>query len=297
MNPPRVLVVSHNVFSTGNNMGRSLAALLSSWDPASLSQLYFLSGGASASSVPPVFPDHRWGGAPRPLDPASGRQAHELGVRVPFLLSPPPIPPGAQLPERPSWTSERRHVGAGPWHSQALAAWIEEIQPDVLLFARGIGFFPPGRLPACQRLRASGGGHLLRRHLHPSGRLPLRQLHYRLRLRWARRLLAGSTCLLTASRPMSEAYAPYFPSPAGSFTHPISSHPRSIPRLRASGTLAIWGWDAGGSWLPSGGLCALWRFPGSPLWRSTPKRKIPTFCPISSGKTASGFAAASPAAT
>lgn len=41
MNPPRVLVVSHNVFSTGNNMGRSLAALLSSWDPASLSQLYF----------------------------------------------------------------------------------------------------------------------------------------------------------------------------------------------------------------------------------------------------------------
>ena len=107
---------------------------------------------------------------------------------------------------------------------------------------------------------------------------------------------AAPACSLPAG-PCQRLTPPYFPSPAGSFTHPISSHPRSIPRLRASGTLAIWGWDAGGSWLPSGGLCALWRFPGSPWWRSTPKRKTPIFCPISPGKTASGFAAASPAAT
>ena len=123
--------------------------------------------------MPPVFPDDRWGGAPRPLDPASGRQAHELGVRVPFLLSPPPIPPGAQLPERPSRTSERRHVGAGPLAlpgpgrlDRGNSARCPIVRPG------GIGFFPPGRLPACQRLRTSGGGHLLRRHLHPSGRLP-----------------------------------------------------------------------------------------------------------------------------
>ena len=37
----RVLVVSHNVFSRENNMGRSLAGLLSGWDPDALSQLYF----------------------------------------------------------------------------------------------------------------------------------------------------------------------------------------------------------------------------------------------------------------
>ena len=41
MNQPRVLVISHNVFSTGNNMGRSLAGLFSGWDPDRLSQLYF----------------------------------------------------------------------------------------------------------------------------------------------------------------------------------------------------------------------------------------------------------------
>lgn len=60
-----------------------------------------------------------------------------------------------------------------PWHSQALAAWIEEIQPDVLLFAPGESVFSHrGRLPACQRLRTSGWWPFVTTASTPLRRLP-----------------------------------------------------------------------------------------------------------------------------
>lgn len=38
---PKVLVVSHNVFSTTSNMGKTMVAFFNSWDRENIAQLYF----------------------------------------------------------------------------------------------------------------------------------------------------------------------------------------------------------------------------------------------------------------
>ena len=246
MNPPRVLVVSHNVFSTGNNMGRSLAALLSSWDPASLSQLYFY-------PEEPQLPLCR-----RYFRMTDGEVLHALWTRRPGGK---PMSLGCTSPSsclRPLYRLGHNCRSAlpgllrdamwalAPWHSQALAAWIEEIQPDVLLFAPGESVF--SHRVAFQLAKDYGLPVVAICYdgiYTPPGGSPLRQLHYRLRLRWARRLLAGSTCLLTASRPMSEAYAPLFSIPCRELYTPHQLPPQvhTAPAgIRYFGNLGLGRW-------------------------------------------------------
>jgi len=40
-NYPKVLIVSHNVFSTTSSMGKTMAAFFNSWEIENIAQLYF----------------------------------------------------------------------------------------------------------------------------------------------------------------------------------------------------------------------------------------------------------------
>ena len=141
----RVLVVSHNVFSRENNMGRALAGLLSGWDPDALSQLYFCPEQPSLPLCRRYFRvtdldalrslwRRRGQGQALPVDGAAGR------------VKPPP-PAG--------WVYRLGHRCRTPllgllrdglwalalWDSPQLQAFLAEARPDVILFAAGEAVF------------------------------------------------------------------------------------------------------------------------------------------------------------
>ncbi|OLA31405.1 MAG: hypothetical protein BHW33_02805 [Firmicutes bacterium CAG:137_57_8] len=168
MNQPRVLVISHNVFSTGNNMGRSLAGLFSGWDPDRLSQLYFCPEEPQLSlcrryfrvtdgDVLRAFWTRRRPGSPLESGgdtgpaPASLRPLYRLGHTcrspVPGLL------------RDALWA-------LSPWFSPALSRWVEEARPEVIFFAPGRSVFSHRiafrlarqyRLPVARELRLPSG--------------------------------------------------------------------------------------------------------------------------------------------
>ena len=221
-----------------------------------------------------------------------------LGCASPSSCLRPPIPPGAHCRSALPGLLRDAMWALAPWHSQALAAWIEEIQPDVLLFAPGESVFPtgsPSSLPKTTDFRwwpfVTTASTPLRAAPSPAPPLPPAPS---LGPAASGRRHLPAHCQPAHVRGLRPLF--FHPLP-GALHTPSAPHPRSIPRLRASGTLAIWGWDAGGAWLPSGGLCALWRFPGSPWWRSTPKRKTPYFVPFHQGKRPPVLRQRSPAPT
>lgn len=246
MNLPRVLVISHTVFSTGNNMGRSLATLLSGWDPESLSQLYFY-------PEAPQLPLCR-----RYFRITDGETLRALWTRLPGGS---PMAPGHTSPSsrlRPLYRLGHNCRSAlpgllrdalwalAPWYSQALATWMAEVRPEVLLFAPGESVFSHR---VAFRLAKDYGLPVVAIcydgiYTPPGGSL-LRQLQYRLRLSWARRLLAGSACLLTACRSMSEAYAPLFSIPCRELYTPHQPSPQihAAPEgIRYFGNLGLGRW-------------------------------------------------------
>ena len=248
MNQPRVLVISHNVFSTGNNMGRSLAGLFSGWDPDRLSQLYFCPEEPQLSlcrryfrvtdvDVLRAFWTRRRPGSPLESGgdagpaPASLRPLYRLGHTcrspVPGLL------------RDALWA-------LSPWFSPALSRWVEEARPEVIFFAPGRSVFSHRiafRLARQYRLPVVAicyDGVYTR----PKGS-PLELLYHRLRMQWARRLLAGSPCLFTTCRAMSASYAPRFSIPCLELYTPYGPPPPAAGRpnaIRYFGNLGLGRW-------------------------------------------------------
>ncbi|MFR0734135.1 MAG: hypothetical protein ACLSHU_08070 [Oscillospiraceae bacterium] len=145
MNQPRVLVISHNVFSTGNNMGRSLAGLFSGWDPDRLSQLYFCPEEPQLSLCRRYFRVTDVDVLRAFLDPAPAWEPPRVRRGCRSLL-PPPLAP---LCYRLGHTCRSPVPGLlrdalwalSPWFSPALSRWVEEARPEVIFFAPGRSVF------------------------------------------------------------------------------------------------------------------------------------------------------------
>ena len=265
----RVLVVSHNVFSRENNMGRSLAGLLSGWDPDALSQLYFCPEQPSLPLCRRYFRvtdldalrslwRRRGQGQALPVDGAAGR------------VKPPP-PAG--------WVYRLGHSCRTPllgllrdglwalalWDSPQLQAFLAEARPDVILFAAGDAVFSNRivcRLAARYRLPVVTVSY---DDFYSKPRFSLfGTLHYRLRMGWARRIIRGGAGLLVASPAMAEAYAPVFQVPclpvytSYAAVRPFSGRPGGV---RYFGNLGLGRWR---QLISIGRALAALRLPGLP---------------------------------
>lgn len=248
MKQPRVLVVSHNVFSTGNNMGRSLAGLFSGWDPDRLSQLYFCPEEPRLSlcrryfritdgDVLRAFGTRRRPGKPmqpgRPTCPVPTalRPLYRLGHTCRSAV------PG--LCRDGLWA-------LSPWFSPSLAQWMGEARPDVIFFAPGKSIFSHRIV-----LRLAAQYHLPvvavcydGVYTRPKGS-PLSLLYCHLRTQLARRLFTGSPCLFTTCRAMSESYAPLFSIPCRELYTPCGPPPPATgatKAIRYFGNLGLGRW-------------------------------------------------------
>lgn len=146
VNQPRVLVISHNVFSTGNNMGRSLAGLFSGWDPDRLSQLYFCPEEPQLSlcrryfrvtdgDVLRAFWTRRRPGSPLESGGDAGPAPASLGPL--YRLGHTCRSPVPGLLRDALWA-------LSPWFSPALSRWVEEAGLRSFSLPREGPFFPTG---------------------------------------------------------------------------------------------------------------------------------------------------------
>ena len=145
---PRVLVISHNSFSTSHNNGRTLANLFADWPPDRLAQI-FLHPLLSDSKVcqrywlvtelDQVKSFFRWGyqpgGPPAMAEPAAAERS---------ALTRPPEYVYTRLRNLHSATLDWLREGIWMrrrWDTPALRQWIADFRPDVVFFMGGGGLF------------------------------------------------------------------------------------------------------------------------------------------------------------
>lgn len=232
MYEPNVLVISHNVFSSRNNMGKTLASLFHGWDPSKVAQLYFHNEvpelpiccryfrftdlDALQSIVQRHGRGRIWNGPAPPAERCDGtslagrlyRFGH--GVRIPAV----------GLLRDAAWL-------ASGWRTRRLCGWIETIQPEVIFYAAGDSLFSyriahwlSGRyripiVTVCYDDYYTEWPH----------RSPLGRMQHRLLLRWAHRVADEALCLLTASPAMAEQYSRMFPVQCWELYTPAKLHP------------------------------------------------------------------------
>lgn len=146
---PRVLVVSHNIFSRTGNMGRTMANLLSSIPSDCLAQLYF------HSEIPTMDLCHRYfritdrdvlrsvvtrkAGyriyGKEDIREDSGRSRTDQGLTAKVYQFSRRRTPAIYCCRNWMWR-------LGKWESEALDQWIRDFAPDVIFFASGDYVFP-----------------------------------------------------------------------------------------------------------------------------------------------------------
>jgi glycosyltransferase involved in cell wall biosynthesis len=145
---PRVLVISHNVFSTTSNMGKTLSAFFTGWEPTKLAQLYFHSEVPNSTIcksyyrvtdfdvLKSIFIHQKVGDilgnndisenrANTRIDKGLRSHVYQLGrERKPYMYC------GRNL----LWK-------LGRWYTPQLEKWINQFDPQIIFFAAGSYIF------------------------------------------------------------------------------------------------------------------------------------------------------------
>lgn len=244
---PRVLVISHNVFSASGNMGKTMESLLGGVEPEHLAQLYFHSEVPTRRcclryfrvtdrdmlrSVPLRRPVGRAYG-PDDIDQGRAVSRTDQGLEARVYQFSRRRTPLIYLLRDLLWR-------LGRWDTPALRAWIQSFQPDVIFFSAGDYTF--SYRIACRISRRYGIPMLMwccddyyiaaKRTLSP-----LYHLHRRSLLQWARCAASQSPMLLTISREMQEDYAALFGVPAETVRIPVAMNPCAMPPEQRKGVV------------------------------------------------------------
>lgn len=141
---PRVLVISHNMFGFGNNMGRTLNAMFQGWDINNIAQLCFQSEKdvgdvcrnfyriTDTDVLRSIVKGTRCG---RRMDVE--QEAENLGtgrghnkILLKFYDYARKRVPIVYLMRSLLWRTDK-------WHTEALDEWIDEFAPEIIFFASG----------------------------------------------------------------------------------------------------------------------------------------------------------------
>lgn len=142
MKEKRVLVISHNAFSTTNNMGKTLKALFNTFDKSKLAQLYFHSADSDIDMcttsfritdkdvVKSIFTRRKCGTCIDNDNTIEGNNkksniTHKIGQK----------------------RNATKHLirdfvwKVGNWKTTELMQWVEEFQPEAIFYASGYAMF------------------------------------------------------------------------------------------------------------------------------------------------------------
>lgn len=142
-NNPKVLVISHNVFSENGNMGKTMKDFLSCVPPQDLAQLYFHSERPTVQCcqnyfritdtdvLKSVFSRKAGGTAFAEKDIAENQNSRtDKGLTAKVYQFSRRRTPLIYLARNLMWS-------AGVWQSKKLEQWIEDFSPDLIFFASG----------------------------------------------------------------------------------------------------------------------------------------------------------------
>lgn len=141
---PRVLVISHNVFSTTSNMGKTLATFFQDWESDSLAQLFFHSEVPNTdichryfriTDFDLLFARSRCGNSGVILQ-NSDMRPNAISTRVDSGMKSVIYRLGST--GRPIMHLFRNLLWrSGTWYTEEFSQWIDEFNPDIVFFASG----------------------------------------------------------------------------------------------------------------------------------------------------------------
>lgn len=236
---PRVLVVSHNVFSAAGNMGKTMAGMLRCVPADRLAQLYFHSEVPTVDCCRRYFRitdgDIFWSVFTRKAswkemdghDIQKGRPSGrtDTGLKAKIYRFSRRRTPLIYLLRDRMWS-------LGIWKTKALYRWIKEFSPEVIFFASGDYCF--SYRIAC---RLSRDFHIpmvtwccddyyLNKTFEKS---PLGALYGARRRKWARQAAAQSSSMVVISDKMEQEYKKLFSLPIHVLRTPAEENPEKQP--------------------------------------------------------------------
>ncbi len=236
---PKVLVISHNVFSNTNNMGKTLAEMFSFMPKGHLAQLYFHSEVPTLDLCDQYF---------RITDQDAmkgiifrGRQGRILkkqkispqsrSVRTDSGVIAKVYQYGRKRTPLIYWARDAMWRLSG-WRSDQLERWIRSYSPDVIFFASGDYTFSyrialdisyrydiPIVLYCCDDYYLSERGK----------NLFLGRLRHKILMRWVHRVLERTTQIVVISDKMRCAYKNFMQAPIHTLRIPADINTRSRP--------------------------------------------------------------------
>lgn len=220
---PRVLVISHNVFSRVNAMGRTLASLLSCVPPERLAQLYFHTEIPTMDMCTRYFRvtdrdvlrsvftrrarGHRF--EESDLRPDAARVRTDAGMTARVYQYARRRTPMIYRLRNTMWR-------VGKWRSRELDTWIREFDPQVIFFASGdYEFAYRVTLDIAERYRLPVVTYCCDDYyMETPGRSSRAAVRVRRRLlRVATQVMAESTSMLVICEKMARDYATLFDLP------------------------------------------------------------------------------------
>lgn len=141
---PRVLVISHNVFSTTSNMGKTLSAFFAGWDSDKLAQLYFHSEVPNSTIcknyyrvtdfdlLKSIFKRQEVGDILTENDICKNRADTRIdeGIKSNIYQNGRKRKPYMYCGRNLLWRF-------GKWHTPRLEEWIDQFDPQIIFFAAG----------------------------------------------------------------------------------------------------------------------------------------------------------------
>lgn len=220
---PRVLIVSHNCFSTNTNMGKTLASYFAGWDPSALAQLYLHSELPNtemcknyfritdSNALRSVLRRRRCG---RPISPAeilpqTAQTRTDTGTLAKIYQF-------GRKRTAAIYTARNLMWACSAWRSAALQKWLDDFAPQAVFFASGdyafaykiaLGIARQRKIPlivCCMDdyyIHNANRGSLLGR------------LQHRGFMKCVRRTMDYAHCAVTISEKMTEAYRTLFGKP------------------------------------------------------------------------------------
>lgn len=244
-NCPRVLVISHNVFSRSGNMGRTMADLLSCVPPENLAQLYFHSEVPTMDvcgryfrvtdknvlrSVVTRKPGYRVYGR-EDIQPDRASSRTDSGVTAQVYQFSRRRTPLIYLARNTMWKM-------GKWNSPELEAWIREFDPEVIFFASGDYVFPyrivcdlADRLEIPVVMWCCDDYYIGEKN-SSSPLYPYTRRHL---MKWARRAAERSKCIVTICDKMRADYGRLFKKRAEVIRISAKPNPHVVPGAERRG--------------------------------------------------------------
>ena len=243
MKTPRVLVISHNVFSTTGNMGKTMMHMLAGIPPEQLAQLYFHQEIPTQKCCLRYF---------RITDSEILRSVFiRQKVGCAFGENDIDITAAAGRTDQGKlkklYQFSRRRTAAiyflrdsmwalGKWKSPELLKWAKNFHPDVIFFAAGdyafsyrITLFLAKTLQVPVVMWCADDFYL---SLPDS---PLRRLQCRSLGKLARQIVQQSESVVTISDKMEEDYSRFFGFPTNLIRISAARNPRALPPAQRSG--------------------------------------------------------------